>query len=687
MKSHYRSLIFSTLVLATLHGQDGTPVTVDELGFEGIDLGIDLDSPNTTAWVGSRGRKIADGLTVNGMLTDEHTIEDLSFAPEGSNVVKIANDRYLSQNLGITFQPNHRYRITVSIGNVVTPPISGTGTAAGTAAFIGMTTTAPNRNLARLLSSSVTSTDPAVDPGMDTTGIIVSDVVAEDTFQDFTVELTTGDTPPLLGNGNPANIFIFLATDNGGHCYFDNVRFSALDLNAQDSDGDGLPDIWEQENGLNPNDDGSVGESTPGARDGDNGALGDPDGDQLSNLDEFNLRTNPQDDDTDNDGISDPDELRGDGTFDEDTDTDPRVADTDGDRLDDGVEDANRNGVVDAGETNPLNPDTDGDTITDGYEIMVSNSDPLEISDPAIEGNIIGISLQTSRSNDDNSNLEPNVVAGHPDYRQMNWNNFFSPFTSSTTMVAAQNQSEINSPNPMAITDNQGDIQQSMTFEVNGFNLWSANNLLQGSNDRLTKGYWSGNFEMNFTGIPYPNYDLIVYCGAVEARQGTVTVRDSSSNELGVSSYTGNPAIDQITSFDFAISTDTDGTTFPVANVVRFSNLTESEIAIEHDSVGSAGGVFALQVVETQSPPSPSRPELSIVNVDSASNTVMVQAANLTIGTEYHYEILNLGNETFEDLPANGFTAGSASQQTTLSSSLLGDSAIIRISEGAESAP
>lgn len=49
-----------------------------------------------------------------------------------------------------------------------------------------------------------------------------------------------------------------------------------------DSDNDGLPDKWEWDNGLDPND-----------AEGNNGADGDPDNDGLTNAEEWKLRANP----------------------------------------------------------------------------------------------------------------------------------------------------------------------------------------------------------------------------------------------------------------------------------------------------------------------------------------------------------------------------------------------------------
>lgn len=91
-----------------------------------------------------------------------------------------------------------------------------------------------------------------------------------------------------------------------------------------DTDGDGLPDYWEDTRGL---------DSTSSA--GDDGTSGDPDGDSLSNSDEFNAYyTNPTLADSDGDGLDDDDEIL---TY----LTDPNERDTDGDSVSDGDEVSN----------------------------------------------------------------------------------------------------------------------------------------------------------------------------------------------------------------------------------------------------------------------------------------------------------------------------------------------------------
>ena len=62
-----------------------------------------------------------------------------------------------------------------------------------------------------------------------------------------------------------------------------NYPFGAAEISQRpDSDGDGLPDGWETLYGLDPND-----------PTGNNGALGDPDEDGLTNIEEWIFGTNP----------------------------------------------------------------------------------------------------------------------------------------------------------------------------------------------------------------------------------------------------------------------------------------------------------------------------------------------------------------------------------------------------------
>ena len=79
----------------------------------------------------------------------------------------------------------------------------------------------------------------------------------------------------------------------------------------------GIPDSWAIANGLDPNN-----PTMP---------FEDPDRDGLTNLQEYQLGTDPNKADTDGDGLSDGDEVNK-------YHTSPLIADTDGDGIPDGIE-------------------------------------------------------------------------------------------------------------------------------------------------------------------------------------------------------------------------------------------------------------------------------------------------------------------------------------------------------------
>ncbi len=146
------------------------------------------------------------------------------------------------------------------------------------------------------------------------------------------------------------------------------------DLPPADKDEDGMSDQWETNYGLNPDDPGD--------------ASGDLDGDGLTNLEEFNLGTDPTSADTDGDTLSDADEVivystdplstdsDGDGINDQDElgtfGTDPTDTDTDDDGLSDGDE-VNQYG------TDPMSVDSDGDGMNDGWEVEYG-FDPTDVA-------------------------------------------------------------------------------------------------------------------------------------------------------------------------------------------------------------------------------------------------------------------------------------------------------------------
>ncbi|MBX2992742.1 MAG: OmpA family protein [Bacteroidetes bacterium] len=136
-----------------------------------------------------------------------------------------------------------------------------------------------------------------------------------------------------------------------------------------DSDGDGLTDGEERQIGTDPNDPDS---DQDGLSDGQEVKVyktdplnADTDGDGLRDGDEvFRFGTDPLHPDTDRDGLSDWEEIYK-------RNTDPLKPDTDKDGLTDGEE-------VLQYETDPLKPDTDGDGLTDYNEIVSFKTDPTK---------------------------------------------------------------------------------------------------------------------------------------------------------------------------------------------------------------------------------------------------------------------------------------------------------------------
>ncbi len=90
---------------------------------------------------------------------------------------------------------------------------------------------------------------------------------------------------PNLYTGNPDDLHELRATHQRADISLTDTRLvKAAPGSIVDSDGDGLPDYWENQNGLDPNN-----------PDGVEGAVGDVDGDGVSNIMEFLADFNPAD--------------------------------------------------------------------------------------------------------------------------------------------------------------------------------------------------------------------------------------------------------------------------------------------------------------------------------------------------------------------------------------------------------
>ncbi|MHA2252119.1 MAG: hypothetical protein ACXAD7_17270, partial [Candidatus Kariarchaeaceae archaeon] len=153
----------------------------------------------------------------------------------------------------------------------------------------------------------------------------------------------------------------------------------------EDTDNDCFPDLWEIENGFDPNvPDSYIDSDLDGLSNYEETLLGtspfssDSDGDTLNDYDEVKIyQTNASSADSDDDGLTDPEELFGIGT-------DPNNPDTDFDMLSDYFERYyfeeyfNATGYWINGTISPLDRDTDDDLLTDYEEIYITLTLPFE---------------------------------------------------------------------------------------------------------------------------------------------------------------------------------------------------------------------------------------------------------------------------------------------------------------------
>ncbi len=210
-----------------------------------------------------------------------------------------------------------------------------------------------------------TTTDPN-DPDVDRDGLLdgAEDLDGNGRFDGDRPGTAFDETDPTSDDTDADGLSDYLEGGAGGPDTDGDQTIDALDTDdTTDTDGDGITDQDELDQGTDPED-------------------ADTDDDGIDDGDELDQGTDPTDDDTDDDGVSDGEEVDG-GTDPTDADTDDDGID-DGDELDQGTDptddDSDDDGVsdgeeVDAG-TDPTDDDTDDDGIDDGQE-GEDGTDPL----------------------------------------------------------------------------------------------------------------------------------------------------------------------------------------------------------------------------------------------------------------------------------------------------------------------
>ncbi len=188
--------------------------------------------------------------------------------------------------------------------------------------------------------------------------IDLSTIENSEIWYEIYVDIAQNLEPYATENSELQNNFIVTADEiadptipitRGEFVVMANRVLTAYDCSLEDLDGDQLPDYWEKLNDAFEPDE-------------------DPDGDGLTNAEEYGYGTDPNDRDTDQGGIWDGEEVndRNSNPLDA-TDDDP---DTDGDGLTDSEE-------LEIYGTDPLDPDTDDGGISDGEEVLYLGLDPL----------------------------------------------------------------------------------------------------------------------------------------------------------------------------------------------------------------------------------------------------------------------------------------------------------------------
>jgi len=221
--------------------------------------------------------------------------------------------------------------------------------------------------------------------------------------------------------------------------------------NNPDNDSDGLPDGFESWYSLDPL-------SAAGA----NGASGNPDNDNLTNIQEYTYHTNPKVNDTDGDGLNDYYELFV-------SHTDPWLNDSDYDGLNDNVE-------ITLG-TNALVNDSDHDGVMDGFE-MYETQNYEENAGPGVDSDNDGL-INAKDNDSDNDGISDGFE-----------------FKNSTNKLAPV----LNDTDGDGLLDGAEDADHDGVQDASETDAWNP--------DSDGDGLWDGNFTVKWTDNGWTTFNL-----------------------------------------------------------------------------------------------------------------------------------------------------------------------------------
>ena len=601
------------------------PIDVANSGFEDPAQGAG-------GWVD----QLADWSERDGDNATSSFIENIAgFSSEGAQHLGMAMGYYTWIDTGVAWEPNTFYTLKVAVGN------RGGQTGAVNSSVYGLLNSTENLGAAMAADTAVVLNDPNL---LASGNYDAAANAAAGSFVDAPVlEFSTNDAVPtgtiviLLGDNSPS-----------GRSHFDDIRLDAsLGIDADD---DGLPQEWENDNGLDDNDDGGI---NP-----DNGADGDPDEDLRTNIQEFEDGTNPQLADSDDDGLDDGEE--------DTAGTNPLDPDSDNDGLKDGVE-SDSGTFVDSDDTgtDPLSPDSDLDGRFDGYEVT-NNTDPTDVADPVSTIDGFGVNFQSDNGN--GALLLPTEIAGFPEVAMRNWNNSVPG-----TIVGDISFLEGGVLRDHAGTDLGAGFGTTLSWVADTDweigNQYPGSGVVVGGDSKLFTGYIDNtgveqDVTVAFTNLPYATYDVYVYFGSDgNNRAGNIALTDGSDTELGRFDFTTDASKNPFGPENYVVTESTDGSN-PSSQVAIFRGISDSNITISHIWGDSNSGIAGIQVVS--SAPLDVTPRIENLALDLANGFIDFDATNLINGRTYHVQV-GATLEDFAAVPGTDFQASGSVEELFLS--------------------